>query len=237
MADFAPLKWDQTGEKIYETGVEKCALYVWDKTLNENKGGYGNGVAWNGVQTITESPSGAEESPIYADDIKYASLRSAEEFGATIECYTYPDAWSSCDGSVVLAQAPGLHLPQQARVAFGLAYETLKGNDSEGTEFGKILHLIYNATANPAEKAYASVNDSPEAISFSYELTTTPIEVGEIGGIKIKPLSHLTVDSTLLKDSQFAAIEKIVYGSTEAAAKLPMPAEIFSAITTSVTGA
>lgn len=208
------LTWDQAGERLYETGVKKGVLYV------QGTGGtYPTGVAWNGLTGVTESPSGAEASPIYADDTKYLNLMSAEEFGATVEAYTYPDEFAECDGSAELAV--GVRIGQQPRKVFGMAYQTALGNDLEGTDYGYKLHLIYGAMAAPSEKAYASVNDSPEAITFSWELTTTPVEVpGK------KPTASLTIDSTKVDATKLAALEKILFGDTSTEARLPLPAEI-----------
>lgn len=216
---MGPLTWDETGERLYETGTKQGVLYV----MND-EGAYGDGVAWNGLTAVTESPSGAEETALYADDIKYLSLRSAEEFGATIEAYTYPDAWGECDGSVDLA--PGVSIGQQTRKAFGFCFRSVLGNDVKGNDYGYKLHLVYNATASPSERAYATINDSPEAITFSWEITTNPINVAGH-----KPTAHLVIDSaTLLKDAKGAAklkaIEDKLYGTTTTAPTLPLPGEI-----------
>lgn len=211
---MSKLIWDQTGQKLYEMGVKNGALYVQD-----TNGAYPKGVAWNGLTTVTESPSGAEASPIYADDIKYINLISAEEFGATIEAYTYPDEFSVCDGSASLAT--GVNIGQQARKSFGLAYKTTLGNDTEGDDHGYKLHIIYGALAAPSEKEYASINDKPEAITFSWEVTTTPVNVtGK------KPTASLIIDSTKADPEKLAALEKILYGDTGVDARLPLPDEI-----------
>ena len=188
------LTWDASGERLYETGVKQGVLYV----MNSNV--YGNGVAWNGLTAITESPSGAESTPLYADDIKYLDLRSTEEFGATIEAYTYPDEFAACDGSASLAD--GVSIGQQARTMFGLCYRTTVGNDTDGTDHGYKLHLIYGATASPSEKAYETINDSPEAITFSWEITTTPVSV-----TGFKPTASITIDSTKADPTCLAALE------------------------------
>lgn len=207
------LIWDQTGKKTYETGVKNGVLYV------QNLGGYPAGVAWNGITAVTESPSGAESSPLYADDIKYLNLMSAEEFGATIEAYTYPDEFAECDGSAQLSA--GVMIGQQNRNTFGLSYRTTIGNDVNGGDYGYKLHLIYGAIAAPSEKAYATINDSPEAITFSWELTTTPVNVtGK------KPTASLTIDSTKVAPDKLAALEKILYGDASVDARLPLPDEI-----------
>ena len=217
---MAKIVWDETGDRLYETGVKNVVLYV----QSEN-GVYGNGVAWNGVTAITESPSGAEANPLYADDIKYLELRSVEEFGASIEAYTYPDEFAVCDGSADLIA--GVKIGQQPRKAFGLCYRTTLGNDTEGEEYGYKLHLVYGAKAAPSEKAYATINDSPEAITFSWEITTTPVSV-----TGFKPTSHMELDSTKLSAAQMAAVEALLYGGEgeTANATLPLPDAILAAI-------
>lgn len=208
------LEWDKTGERLYETGVSKCVLYV------QGEGGtYPQGVAWNGITAVTESPSGAEASPIYADDIKYLNLLSTEEFGATIEAYTYPQEFEACDGTAEIAT--GVTIGQQKRKTFGLCYRTIVGNDTDSNEHGYKLHIIYGALAAPSEKPYATVNDSPEAITFSWEVSTTPVNVNGA-----KPTASLTIDSTKVDKEKLVKLEDILYGSTEAAARLPLPDEI-----------
>ncbi len=187
---MAKLKWDQAGEKFYETGTKQGVLFVKDANW------YRKGVAWNGLTAVTESPSGAEETPLYADDIKYLSLRSNEEFGASVEAYTYPDEWAECDGSANLAS--GVLVGQQTRKGFAMAYITTLGNDSEGNDYGQKLHLIYDAMASPSEKSYATINDSPEAITFSWELTTTPIDMSFDDGPTLKRSATIVIDSTKL---------------------------------------
>ena len=215
------LVWDKTGERFYETGVEKGVLFpVTDGT-------YGAGVVWNGLTGVTESPSGAESTPLYADNIKYLNLMSAEEFGATIEAYTYPDEFAECDGSASIAT--GVNIGQQTRKTFGLSYVTRKGNDVDGTDKGYIIHLIYGCMASPSEKAYATINDSPEAITFSWEVTTTPVNVSGF-----KPTASLTIDSTKVDAGKLKTFEDILYGkdavdepsSPAVAARLPLPDEI-----------
>lgn len=214
---MAKLVWDATGEKFYETGVDQGVLY-----LNVN-GAYPKGVVWNGLTAVTESPSGAEATPLYADNIKYLNLMSAEEFGATIEAYTYPAEFEECNGVVEIA--PGVYAGQQARTTFGMCYRTLLGNDIENTKHGYKLHIIYGALASPSEKAYATVNDSPEAVTFSWEVTTTPVVVtGQ------KPTSTVVIDSTKVDAEKLAALEAVLYGSEEAEARLPMPDEIVEII-------
>lgn len=208
------LVWDATSERLYETGVKQGVLYVQDE-----KGTYPKGVAWNGLTAITESPSGAEANPIYADDRKYVELRSAEEFGATVEAYTYPDEFGICDGSAELA--PGIVIGQQKRKPFGLCYRTVVGNDTELDNYGYKLHLVYNAIASPSEKGYQTINDSPDAITFSWELTTTPVNV-----TGFKPTATITIDSTKVDDEKLKALEDILYGTDEKEARLPLPDEI-----------
>ena len=213
------LTWDGTGDRIFETGVDHGVLYIPDNT-----GAYATGVAWNGLVTVTESPSGAEVSPQYADNIKYLNLTSAEEFGATIEAFTYPDEFGQFDGS---AEAnPGVYVGQQVRKSFGLVYRTRVGNDLEGTDYGYKLHLIYGAQAAPAEKAYGTINDSPEAITFSWELTTTPVAVGTIGGVDYKPTASLTIDSTKVDSAALATLEGMLFGSASTEPELPLPADV-----------
>lgn len=213
------LVWDKTGEHFYETGTDRGVLYQYDAAT-----GFGNGVAWNGLTAVTESPSGAEASPLYADNIKYLNLISAEEFGATIEAYTYPDEFAQNNGEAEIAD--GVIIGQQNRKLFGFCYRTLIGNDTDGTDKGYKLHIVYNCTASPSEKAYASVNDSPEAITFSWEITTTPVNV--TGG---KPTANVTIDSTKVDAEKLAELEKILYGTTgegddDKVARLPLPDEI-----------
>ena len=211
---MAKLVWDQSGQRFYETGVKMGVLYVQDSS-----GAYPKGVAWNGLTAVNETPSGAEATPLYADDIKYLNLRSAEEFGATIEAYTYPEEFEACDGSAELA--PGVKIGQQARNAFGLCYRTVVGNDIAGNDFGYKLHIIYGATAAPSEKAYATINDSPEAITFSWEVSCTPVDVDGF-----KPTASLVIDSTKVDAEKLAALEAKLYGGESSEAMLPLPAEI-----------
>lgn len=210
---MSKLVWDQTGDRHYETGVNQGVLYP------QVAGAYPKGVAWNGLTAVTESPSGAEASPLYADNIKYLNLIGNEEFGATIEAYTYPDEFAKCDGSAAIAT--GVTIGQQTRQAFGLSYKTILGNDVDGSEYGYKLHLIYGATAAPSEKAYATVNESPEAITMSWEVTTTPVSVAGF-----KPTSIVTIDSTKVNKDKLAALETILYGSESEEARLPLPDEI-----------
>ena len=213
---MAKLVWDKTSEKLYETGVSQCALY-----LQSTGGVYDKGVAWNGVTAITESPSGAEATALYADDIKYLSLMSAEEFGATIEAYMYPDEFMECDGSAEIAK--GVNIGQQPRKTFGLCYKTVIGNDTDSNNHGYKLHIIYGAMASPSEKNYQTINDSPEAITFSWELTTTPVNVNGH-----KPTATIIIDSTKCDKVKLAALEKILFGDDtgETNPRLPLPDEI-----------
>ena len=211
---MAKLVWDATGERKYETGVRNGVLYV----MAEG-GTYPKGVAWNGLTAVTESPSGAEATALYADDTKYLNLISAEEFGATIEAYTYPDEFAECDGSATLAA--GVTIGQQPRKTFGMSYRTVYGNDVDNERYGYKLHLIYGAVAAPSEKAYATINDSPEAITFSWEIKTTPVNV-----TGHKPTALLTIDSTKVDKAKLTKIEEILYGTEELEARLPLPDEI-----------
>ena len=219
---MAKLVWDQTGERLYETGVDHGVLYP----IN-SEGKYTPGVAWNGLTGVTESPSGAEATDLYADNIKYLSMRSAETYGCTIEAYTYPEEFEQCDGSATLAT--GVTIGQQARKVFGFCYRTLIGNDVDGQEHGYKLHLVYGATASPSERAYATVNDSPEAITFSWEVTTTPVNVADL-----KPTACITIDSTKADPDCLAALEKVLYGSDEPTTgtpRLPLPDEVKTLMT------
>lgn len=218
MSEFA-IKWDQTGERLFETGVKNGVLYNVDET-----GKYSSGVAWNGLTAVTESPSGAEATALYADDIKYLNLYSAEEFGATIEAYTYPDEFAKCDGSANLTD--GVSIGQQDREVFGLSYKTIKGNDVKGNDYGYKIHLIYGCKASPSEKAYSTISDSPEAITFSWEVTTTPVSV-----TGFKPTACVTIDSTKCDPEKLAAFEQILYGTagepeSTVAPRLPLPDEV-----------
>lgn len=212
------LTWDDAGKRLYETGVKQGVFYPQD-----DNGAYPKGVAWNGLTAVTESPEGAEPTPLYADDIKYLNLLSAEEFKATVEAYTYPDEFAECDGSGSLVE--GVTIGQQDRKTFGLSYRTSLGNDVKGNEYGYKLHIVYGCLAAPSEKAYATVNDSPEAITFSWEVSTTPVNV-----TGFKPTASLVLDSVKLGAAKMKAIEDVLYGSSEAEARLPLPDEIKSII-------
>ena len=211
---MSKLVWDQDGERLYETGTEQGVLYP-----KSDDGTYPKGYAWNGLTGVSEAPSGAEETAIYADNIKYLSLTSTEEFGATITAYTYPDEFEKCDGSADIA--PGVTIGQQDRIPFGLVYKTQIGNDTKGNSHGYKLHLVYGAKAKPSSRDYKTINDSPEAIELSWEISTTPIKVPGF-----KPTAHLTIDSTKVSAAKLAKLEDILFGSDTSDARLPLPAEI-----------
>lgn len=215
------LTWGTSGVRRYETGVDRGVLYLPDAS-----GAYTTGVAWNGLVTVTESPSGAEANPQYADNTKYLNLVSAEDFGATIEAFTYPDEFGECDGTA--QPETGVYVGQQNRKSFGLAYRTRVGNDVEGTDYGYKLHLVYAATAAPSEKAYGTINDSPEAITFSWELTTTPVSLGTIGGKEYKPTATLTIDSTTADAGSLSELEDALYGTSGVDPYLPDPASVIA---------
>lgn len=223
---MAKLVWDKTGDRFYETGVKQGVLYI------PTDGVYSKGVAWNGLTAVTESPSGAEATALYADDIKYLNLLSTEEFGATIEAYTYPDEFAACDGSAELTK--GVTIGQQKRSTFGLCYKTTIGNDTDGNDHGYKLHIIYGALATPSEKAYSTINDSPDAVTFSWEITTTPVNVtGQ------KPTASLVIDSTKADKTKLEALEAILYGKDPTSSgaqdgvepRLPLPDEIKTLMT------
>lgn len=211
---MSKLVWDQSGKRLYETGVDHGVLYP-----IQTGGVYSKGVAWNGLTAVTESPSGSDVNDIYADNMKYLGLVGAEKFGATVEAYTYPDEFAECDGSVELVK--GATIGQQNRKVFGMVYRTVIGNDVDGNEHGYKLHLIYGATAAPSEKAYNTINEDPEAITFSWELSTTPVNV-----TGHKPTASLTIDSTKADPTKLAELEKILFGDTETEPRLPLPDEI-----------
>lgn len=222
---MAKLEWDKTGERLYETGTDRGVLYVAEGTT------YPEGVAWNGLTGVDESPSGAEANAQYADNIKYLELRSAEEFSATVTAYTYPDEFEQCDGSA--EPADGMYIGQQARKRFGLSYRTLIGNDVDGNEHGYILHLIYGATASPSQRSYTTVNDSPEPIEFSWEITTTPVNI-----TGYKPVAHVRINSTKADSEKLAVLESVLYGTdgegsaTGTNASLPLPDAVKYILTT-----
>lgn len=216
------LVWDQVGQKTYETGVKNGVLYVMD-----NSGAYPKGVAWNGLTKVSEKPTGAETTDLFADDAKYLSLQSAEKFEASVEAYTYPDEFSQCDGSAEIAD--GVAIGQQSRKTFGMSYVTTVGNDIQNNSYGYKIHLIYGALASPSEKGYATINDSPEAITFSWELKTTPVPV-----TGFKPTASLVIDSTKVSEAAMKAIEDVLYGTESTEARLPLPDEVKSIIESAV---
>ena len=211
---MSKIVWDETGKRLYETGVKNGVLY-----LLSGSGAYDKGVAWNGLTSVTESPSGAEATDLYADDTKYLSLMSAETFGATVEAYTYPDEFAECDGTAEITT--GVTIGQQARKTFGLCYRTAIGNDIDGADHGYKLHFIYGCKATPSDKGYSSINDSPEAITFSWTINTTPVTVEGF-----KPTASLVVDSTKVDPEKLAALEAVIYGSASTEARLPLPSEV-----------
>ncbi len=220
---YTPLTWDNEGERYFETGVEKGVLYVY------KNGAYQNGVAWNGLTNVSEKPSGAEATALYADNIKYLNLISNEEFGATIEAYTYPDEFAECDGSAEIAT--GVIIGQQKRLSFGLSYVTRVGNDTDGNEHGYKVHIIYGCKAAPTEKGYATINDSPEAITFSWEVTTTPIDV-----TGYKPTACITIDSTKVNDDEkMTALKGMLYGTTTTPPTIPTIAQLLTIFGTTTT--
>ena len=217
---MSKIVWDAIGEHTFETGVRNGVLY-----LKDAEGAYSNGVAWNGLTSVSESPEGAEPTDLYADDIKYLTLMSAENFKATIEAYTYPVEFEECDGSATIAN--GVVIGQQARKPFGLCYRTAIGNDTDGNEHGYKLHIVYGCQASPSEKQYSTINDSPEAITFSWEVSTTPVNVtGK------KPTATLIIDSTKTDKAKLTALEAILYGSEQTEPRLPLPDEIATLMTT-----
>jgi hypothetical protein len=217
---MSKIVWHETGAKIYETGVKNGVLYVMES------GTYAAGVPWNGLTAVTESPSGAEATPLYADDIKYLELRSAEEFGGTIEAYTYPDEFAACDGSKSLVT--GVTIGQQARSTFGFCYRTTMGNDTDKTDHGYKLHIVYGATASPSEKGYATINDNPEAITFSWEFTTTPVSFEYDNATYTT--ATITIDSTKVTKENLEALEALLYGTDDDDPTLPLPAVVFSTL-------
>ena len=215
---MAKLVWDEVGKRTYETGVDKGVLYVQDA-----EGAYGKGVAWNGLTAVNESPSGAEPTALYADNTKYLELTSKEEYGATIEAYTYPDEFEACDGSAEIGE--GVVIGQQSRKVFGLCYRTVKGNDVKNNDYGYKIHLVYGCKAKPAQKNYQTINDSPEAITFSWEVSTTPVEVAGF-----KPTATVTIDSTKVTAEKLKSIEEALYGTESVEPKLLLPNEIIAIV-------
>lgn len=220
---MAKLVWDQTGERLYETGIDHVALYV------QEGGAYPNGVVWNGVTAITESPSGAEPTPLYADNIKYLNLMSAEELGLSIEAYSSPEEFDACDGS--LSVATGVNIGQQDRTQFGLAYRTVIGNDVQNNNYGYALHLVYGCLAAPSEKAHNTINDSPEPTTLSWEVSTTPVNVNGF-----KPTASIEIDSNKADKTKLAALEAVLFGSDDVEARLPLPDEIIKMMATEAAG-
>lgn len=218
---MSKLAWDEIGSRYFETGVKKGVLYP---AVN---GTYPKGVAWNGLTAVNENPSGAEASPLYADNIKYLNLYSTEEYGATIEAYTYPDEFAQCDGSAEIAT--GVVIGQQKRKPFGFSYVTLLGNDTDGVDMGYKIHLVYGAMASPTDKSYSTINDSPDAVTFSWEVSTTPVEVPGF-----KPTASVTIDSTKAKASELEALKDILYGTESKDPRLPLPTELLTIFSTSV---
>lgn len=216
---MSALTWDESGKRLYETGVRNGVLYVWDEEANA----FAKGVAWNGLTGVTESPSGADSTALYADDIKYLELRSAEEFGGTIEAYTYPDAFCECNGEAAALQ--GVYLGQQARKKFCFVYKTVLGNDEDLDSHGYKLHIVYNATVSPSERAYQTINDSPEAITFSWEFSTVGATC-----TNYKPVSLLTIDSTQVTKTKLEALEKMLFGDTSSEPTIKMPDEVLAAL-------
>ena len=217
---MSKIVWDAIGEHTFETGVRNGVLY-----LKDAEGAYSNGVAWNGLTSVSESPEGAEPTDLYADDIKYLSLMSAENFKATIEAYTYPVEFEECDGSATIAK--GVVIGQQSRKPFGLCYRTAIGNDTDGNEHGYKLHIVYGCQASPSEKQYSTINDSPDAVTFSWEVSTTPVNVNGK-----KPAATLIIDSTKADKAKLTALEAILYGSEQTEPRLPLPDEIATLMTT-----
>lgn len=220
---MARINWDGIGERFFETGTDHGVLYLRDET-----GEYTTGVPWNGLTAVTESPSGAEPTPLYADNIKYLNLMSAEDFACTIEAYTYPDEFMECDGTAMIK--PGLYIGQQDRKTFGFAYRTLIGNDVDGNNHGYKLHLVYGCMASPSEKANATVNDTPEAVAMSWEVSTTPVAVSPVGGVNFKPTAHLILSTTDVSAADMAAIEAVLYGGEATEPSLPLPDEVAALI-------
>lgn len=220
---MAKIVWDQAGERLYETGTDRGVLYVMADTITDPTKPYQTGVPWNGLTAVNESPSGAEPTALWADNIKYLNLMSAEEFAATIEAYTYPDEFEVCDGSRSLAT--GVTIGQQPRKMFGFSYRTLVGNDQMSNDYGYKIHLVYGCLASPSQKNYQTVNDSPEAISFSWEVSTTPVEV-----TGFKPTSTIVIDSTKVNAAKLASLEEVLYGNATLEARLPLPAEIVTLV-------
>lgn len=229
MATTYPLTWDQTGERFFETGVRNCVVYPYNTTTKK----YSPGVAWNGISSISESADGGDANPIYADDIKYLDLRSVEDLSLSIEAYMYPDEFAKLDGSAEMAD--GVWIGQQRRGSFGLSYVTRIGNDTDMEDHGEKLHLVYGCVAAPTEKSYETINDSPEAITFSWDVSTTPVEftTTTLDGKKPKPTALITIDSTKVDATKYASFKETLYGKDNTAPELPMPDEVYTFFTTS----
>lgn len=230
---MAKLTWDATGERFYETGVDHGVLYVYDETKNgDNK--YDTGVVWNGLTSVSENPSGAEPTALYADNIKYLNLMSSEDFGCTIEAYTYPDEFAECDGSAEIST--GISIRQQKRKTFGFCYRTRIGNDVKNDDLGYKIHIVYGCLASPSERSYSTVNDSPEAITFSWEVNTTPVAIGTVNDVEFRPTAYLEIDSTKVPAAKLTLIENKLYGTDGTgggegtAPTLPLPSEILALI-------
>ena len=224
MPTYTPLEWDQEGQRLYETGIDHGVLWIYDPTLNSGAGGWTDGIAWNGLTAVSEKPSGAEPTALYADNIKYLNLLSTEEFACTIEAYTYPPEFAQCDGSADIAT--GISIGQQKRLKFAFSYQTKIGSDTDGNDKGKKIHIVYGCLAAPSEKAYNTINDSPEAITFSWEVSTTPIEVSS----SYKPTALLTIDSTKVSSENWAKIEAKLYGSANNNSTYQTPSDILTLI-------
>lgn len=225
------LLWDQSGQKKYETGLDRGVLYIPNVS-----GAYTTGFAWNGLTTVTQTPSGAESNKQYADNLVYAILLSAEEYGGSIEAFTYPEEFAQCDGTA--SPEAGIYIGQQNRQPFGLSWRTVLGNDVLANAYGYKLHLVYGALASPSEKTHTTINDSPELVTFSWDFTTTPIAVGTIGSVEYKPASYLQIDSTTVQAGALTTLEDLLYGTVSTSAALPTPAEVvalFAGTVTSVT--
>ena len=217
---MSKLVWDAIGERTYETGTKKGVLYL------QSGSQYPEGVAWNGLTSVSVSPEGAEATAIYADDIKYLNLRSVEDFKATIEAYTYPEEFAECDGSAWVAT--GVKIGQQPRKSFGFSFVSTVGNDTEFEQHGYLIHLIWGASASPSEKSYQTINDSPEAITFSWEIDTIPVEIGTVGGVEYKPAAYMVIDSRLVDATALQTLENTLYGTENSVPRLPLPAEIIA---------
>lgn len=232
---MAILTWDKPGERFYETGVSNAVLYLANRTYNPTTGTsitYPKGVAWNGITTISENPEGADANDFYADNIKYLSIRGVENFGGSISAYTYPDEWMKCDGSAGFGAEtlPGVFLHQQSRASFGLSYFTIKGNDYND-HVGDLIHLVYGATASPSTRDYGTVNDSPEPIEFSWDFDTTPIPVEGFENT-LKPVSHITIDTTILSSALLTKLKNALWGTAETDPYLPLPGDLYTLLTT-----